>query len=193
MKYQKRNKALVICVLAIVSFLVLAGCFVKPTTIHNSNVSQFGHFNADTESFIQKKVRLLFPEVIQAGMTIDNYDYYFQSSFLGDPSFCIFAEISFESTSDFEKEKQRIIDNSDLILSADNREVYMSKKSSNLEYYLDDVVYDGLAIFIECAIVFEDEHIEYLYANWQDSAEKNDFLDTIALDYAESNYSVTKQ
>lgn len=159
--------------------LLLAGSLIIPSKIHNTNVSRFGHYNADTKSFIQKKGRLLFPEVIQPDMTIDKYDYYYHCTFFGDPSFCIFSVVSFETTSSFEKEKQRIIDNSDLYCSTDDREVYMTRSSSNLDYYLDNVVYDGLAFFIECAVVFDDEHIEYLYTNWQDNAGNNEFIDDI--------------
>ncbi len=111
---------------------------------------------------------------------------------MGDPSFCIFARASFKSSSDFEEEKQRIIDNSNCIMSADNRLICMSKNSSNLEYYLDNVVYDGLAFFIECAVVFDDGHIEYIYANWQDSAGKNEFLDSIAVDCERETDSVNE-
>ena len=120
-------------------------------------------------------------------MTIELFDYYYQCAFWGDPSFCIFAKASFKSSSDYDEEKQRIIDNSNSIISADNHMICMSKNSSNLEYYLDNVVYDGLPFFIECAVVFDDGHIEYVYAYWQDSAGKNEFLDFIAVDFAMAN------
>ena len=188
MKHQmKWKKVPVICLLATVSFLVLIWCLIKPTTIHNSSVSQFGHYNASTLNLIQKNGQLLFPKEIQAGMTIELFDYYYQCAFLGAPSFCIFAKVSFKSSSDFEEEKQRIIDNSNLIKSADNRMICMSKNSSDLDYYLDNVVYDGLAFLIECAVVFDDEHVEFIYANWQDSAGKNEFLDSIAEECAKVN------
>ena len=185
----KKKKVLIICLLATVSFLILIWCLIKPTTIHNSNVSQFGHYNASTLKIIQKEGQILFPKDIQAEMTIELFDYYYQCAFVGDPSFCIFARVSFKSSSDFEEEKQRIIDNSNCIMSADNRLICMSKNSSNLDYYLDNVVYDGLAFFIECAVVFDDGYIEYIYAYWQDSAGKNEFLDSIAVDCARENYN----
>ncbi len=172
------KKEILICLILIVIFLTLVSVLFIQTKIHREKKSQFGHYNAETTSFIQKRGRLLFPEVIQPDMTIDKYDYYYQCAFFGDPSFFIFAAVSFETTSSFEKEKQRIINNSDLILSTDNREIYMTKNSSNMDYYWDNVVYDGLSFFIECAVVFDDEHIEYLYTNWQDSAEKNEYIDT---------------
>ena len=117
--------------LATVSFLKLIWCLIKPTTIHNSNVSQFGHYNASTLKIIQKEGQILFPKDIQAEMTIELFDYYYQCAFVGDPSFCIFARASFKSSSDFEEEKQRIIDNSNCIMSAGNRLICMSKNSSN--------------------------------------------------------------
>ena len=124
----------------------------------------------------------MFPNTFPKGAVLENYDYYYQCAFFGDPSFCIEAGFAFSNKSDLDNEKERI--QTSATHSIVNEEVTLFFNSTgNIDYYLDEIVLDGYYYEFDIAIVKKDEKITYCYVYWQDNNGPNEFIDMIIRAY----------
>ena len=177
----KITKGVYLTLAIILSICLLCGCEDPPiANDHVTDYSSYGSFNRYVNTFMKERGCLMLPSTIPEGTIVNDYEYLYQCSILGDPSFSVFLDIAFSSDECFKTEQQRISDNCCKYLdSSDGFTIFYGSEVENINRYFNDIIEDGMALFTDLAVIYDEGRIIYLYANWQDNAVKNEHFDNV--------------
>ena len=161
--------------------ILLCACSVISTKKHLTDYNKYGKYDGTVNDLIEEFGRVILPDAMPDGAINAVYDYFYQNAVLGDPSFCIYLKVDFETAVKHENELQRVKDASSMTVECSNGNmIYLSEEIKSVKDYFDDAVLDGLTHIIDAAVICTDNSIEYYYIYWQDNAARsNAYVDSI--------------
>ena len=144
--------------------------------VNTYNIENFGDYDSNTEDYINKYGMTVFPKEIPEGVEVEEYYYGTSKSMIDFPGFCIYCRFKAKSENDLNRELDRLNNSGAMVLPDEQNGITIYVIPELLEnpdfhfrqWYFDTEIVDGMAYFIDAAIVDSQGIIEYIYSlRWE--------------------------
>ncbi len=174
----KKTYKVLIVVLVCILLIVLVLFLLTNKKSETTDINDYLKYHSWVETMLEEELNGSLPskEIVNSA-DVDTYLYrYNNGGLLGDRTFIIDLKCKYNEK-DYSAEKTRIESLSSKMVNADSKQLYLINYPSNIDYFSDDEIYDGLAFVFEIVIVDDkNQSIEYLSSLQQDNMYKEDIV-----------------